>query len=65
MVRKLSLGESVRILVNDKDHELKARRVLDKVGVDMTRIQFFRVPTNRGWARDFGPIFVKRISLIL
>ncbi|MCA9500086.1 MAG: agmatine deiminase family protein, partial [Nitrospira sp.] len=59
MVRKLSLGESVRILVNDKDHELKARRVLDKVGVDMTRIQFFRVLTNRGWARDFGPIFVK------
>jgi agmatine deiminase len=60
MVRKLSLGESVRIFVNDKDHELKARRVLDKVGVDLTRIQFFRVPTNRGWARDFGPIFVKR-----
>ncbi|HNP59935.1 MAG TPA: agmatine deiminase family protein [Nitrospirales bacterium] len=60
MVRKLSLGEDVRILVNDKDHELKARRVLDKVGVDMTRIQFFRIPTNRGWARDFGPIFVKR-----
>lgn len=60
MVRRLSLGESIRILVNDKAHELKARRVLDKVGVDMTRIQFFRVPTNRGWARDFGPIFVKR-----
>ncbi len=59
MVRKLSLGESVRMLVNDKAHELKARRVLDKVGVDMTRIKFFRVPTNRGWARDFGPIFVK------
>ncbi len=60
MVRKLSGGETVRILVNDKDHELKARRLLDKVGADMIRIQFFRVPTNRGWARDFGPIFVKR-----
>jgi agmatine deiminase len=60
MVRKLSGGEIVRILVNDKDHELKARRVLDKVGVDMTRIQFFCIPTNRGWARDFGPIFVKQ-----
>ena len=60
MVRKLSSGESVRIFVNDKDHELKAQRVLDKVAVDMTRIRFFRIPTNRGWARDFGPIFVKR-----
>ncbi|MEX0829467.1 MAG: agmatine deiminase family protein [Nitrospirales bacterium] len=59
MVRKLSGGEIVRILVNDKAHELKARRVLDKIGVEMTRIQFFRIPTNRGWARDFGPIFLK------
>lgn len=60
MVRKLSVGETVRILVNDQNHELKARRVLDKVGVDMTRIQFFHIQTNRGWARDFGPIFLKR-----
>ncbi|MCA9419377.1 MAG: agmatine deiminase family protein [Nitrospira sp.] len=60
MVRKLSSGELVRIVVNDKDHEFKARRVLEKVGCDLTRIQFFRLPTNRGWARDFGPIFVKR-----
>ena len=57
MVRKLAEGEMVRILVNDKAHELKARRVLDKVGVDATRVQFFRIPTNRGWTRDFGPIF--------
>ena len=60
MVRKLSGGEIVRILVNDKAHELKAQRVLDKVGAEMTRVQFFRIPTNRGWARDFGPIFVKQ-----
>ena len=26
----------------------------------MTRVEFFRVPTNRGWTRDFGPIFVKK-----
>jgi len=60
MVRKLSGGEIVRILVNDKAHELKARRVLGNVGVEMIRVQFFRIPTNRGWARDFGPIFVKQ-----
>lgn len=62
MVRKLSLGEIVRILVNDKAHEEKARIVLEKVGVDPLRIQFFRIPTNRGWARDFGPIFVKHVD---
>jgi agmatine deiminase len=30
------------------------------VGVDLARVEFFRFPTNRGWTRDFGPIFIKR-----
>ena len=60
IVRKLTEGETVRILVNDKSHETKAKRVLGRVGVDLSRVEFFRVPTNRGWTRDFGPIFVKR-----
>jgi len=25
-------------------------------------IRFFRIPTNRGWTRDYGPIFVRRDS---
>jgi agmatine deiminase len=60
IVRKLSPGEIVRILVNSKAHELSARRVLKKAGVDLSRIQFFRFPTDRGWTRDFGPMFVGR-----
>ena len=59
IVRKLSVGEIVRILVNDKSHEEKAQRVLERVGVDLSHVEFFRIPTNRGWTRDFGPIFVK------
>jgi agmatine deiminase len=34
--------------------------VLEQVGVNLKRIEFFRSPTNRGWTRDSGPIFVKR-----
>jgi agmatine deiminase len=60
IVRKLALGELVRILVNSKAHEAKARRILSRVGVDFTRVEFFRFPTNRGWTRDSGPIFVRR-----
>ncbi|HSO74561.1 MAG TPA: agmatine deiminase family protein [Blastocatellia bacterium] len=60
IVKKLAPGEIVRIIVNDKRHEEKARRVLLRSGVDLTRIEFFRFPTNRGWTRDFGPMFVKR-----
>ncbi len=59
IVRQLSTSERVRILVNDKAHELKARRVLERIGVEFEPIEFMRIPTNRGWTRDFGPIFLK------
>ena len=60
ITRKIALGEIARILINNEAHEMQARRVLDKVGADSSRIEFFRFPTNRGWTRDFGPLFVKR-----
>jgi agmatine deiminase len=60
IVRQIAPGETVRILVNSKAHEEKARRILGRVGVDPTRVEFFRFPTDRGWTRDFGPMFVKR-----
>ncbi len=58
IVRHLSRGEVVRLLVNSADHEQEAHSVLSRVGVDASRVEFFRHPTNRGWTRDFGPIFV-------
>ncbi|MFH0954134.1 MAG: agmatine deiminase family protein [Verrucomicrobiota bacterium] len=60
MVRKIAAGESVRILVNSKAHEMRARRILERVGVNPRRVEFLRFPTNRSWTRDLGPIFVKR-----
>ena len=59
IVRKIVLGEIVRIIVNDEKHEAKARSVLNHVGVDPQAVEFFRIPTDRGWTRDFGPIFVR------
>jgi len=60
IVRKLADGEIVRILVPSKSHETRARRVLKRVGAATDRVEFFRWPTDRGWSRDFGPIFVRR-----
>ncbi len=60
IVRTLAPGEVVRILVNSGAHEARARRVLDRTGIDPARTEFFRFPTNRGWTRDFGPCFVRR-----
>lgn len=59
IVRHLAPGEIVRILVNSAAHEREARRVLTAVGVDLDRVEFFRIPTNRGWTRDLGPMFVR------
>jgi agmatine deiminase len=60
MVRKIAAGETARILVESAGHEAKARRVLARTGADLSRVAFFRFPTDRGWTRDFGPIFVLR-----
>lgn len=60
IVRHLVRGERVRILVNDRAHEAAARSALSESRVDLAQVEFFRFPTNRGWTRDFGPIFVRR-----
>jgi len=60
IVRKLAPWETVRILVNSASHQAEARRVLTKCGVDLAQVEFLCFPTNRGWTRDFGPIFVKK-----
>lgn len=58
IVRHLHTGEMVNILVNDAAGEKRARGVLAKAKIDMARIRFFRLPTDRVWTRDFGPIFL-------
>jgi agmatine deiminase len=60
IARHIAPDELVRILVNDRTCESSACRILKRVGVDPARIEFFRFPTDRGWMRDIGPIFVKR-----
>ncbi|HEY9231007.1 MAG TPA: agmatine deiminase family protein [Blastocatellia bacterium] len=60
IIRRLAPAERLHIIVNSERHETQAQRVLTKAGVDLTRVVFFRFPTNRGWTRDFGPIFVRR-----
>ncbi len=60
IARKLAPGELLRILVNSRAQEAGPRRLLTRVGVDLSRVEFHRFPTNRSWTRDFGPLFVRR-----
>ena len=60
IVRKVVAGEAVRILVQSHRHEERAKRVLQRAGVQSTQVAWYRIPTNRGWLRDCGPLFVTR-----
>jgi agmatine deiminase len=60
VVRHLVPGERVRVLVDDAPMERRAAALLRRVGVDLGRVDFFRVPTDRSWIRDYGPLFVRR-----
>ena len=70
IVRHLSRSERVQILVNDEAAEIKARELLAKAAVlpasavesggPSGAVAFVRIPTNRVWTRDYGPIFLKR-----
>lgn len=60
IVRKISPGERVRILVNHKADERLARLYLIRAGADLSRVEFIVHPTNRSWTRDTGPTFVRR-----
>jgi agmatine deiminase len=59
MVRWITRGETVRMVVRSKAEEKIARRYLARAGADVARVQFVVHATNRGWTRDSGPLFVK------
>ncbi len=58
IVRILSRNERVRILVKDAALQRDAKALLAKLGVDLRKVDFFRIPTDRVWTRDSGAIFV-------
>lgn len=60
IVRKIAPGEIVRILVNSPAEREAAVSYLKRAGADPSRVEFIVHPTNRGWTRDSGPIFVAR-----
>ena len=60
IVRKITEGETVRLMVNSALEQKKARRYLIRAGVNVRRVEFIVHPTNRSWTRDSGPVFVRR-----
>jgi agmatine deiminase len=59
IVRKLAAVERVRILVQSPAVEKQAHRVLEKAGANLDAIEFIPRETDRVWARDYCPLFVR------
>ncbi|HLH03581.1 MAG TPA: agmatine deiminase family protein [Bryobacteraceae bacterium] len=59
IVRHLARVERVRILVENADAREQAHNVLRKCHADLQAVDFFELPTDRSWTRDFCPTFVR------
>ncbi len=62
IVRHLSQVERVHLLVENHEAQLRVRSILKKSGANLDAVDFFPVPTDRGWLRDSGPICVRNGS---
>jgi agmatine deiminase len=58
IVRHLSRVETVFIVVSGGKAKRRAADMLDRAGVDLARVRFFKAATDRAWLRDSGPTFV-------
>ncbi len=59
IVRHLARVERVEILVENKGAEERAAAILERCSARMAAVRFHRCRTDRGWTRDYGPIFVR------
>ncbi len=60
VIRNLTLGERVRLIVADQRMQKAAGAALEKSQVDVSRVDFVKLPTDRSWTRDFLPLFVTK-----
>jgi agmatine deiminase len=63
IVRYLSSGEQVQIVVRSRTMMERVADQLDAVGVNLDSIRFLKAATNRSWLRDTGPTFVVKNDL--
>lgn len=59
IIRQIARTQTLRLLVKDKAMESAAKAMLEQSHVNMDKVEFYHIPTNRVWVRDSGPIFIK------
>jgi len=59
IVRHLSQVERVYLIVENRAAESRVRSMLKNSGANLDAVDFLRIPTDRGWMRDSGPICIR------
>jgi agmatine deiminase len=59
IVRLVATRERVHLIVENAAMERRAKSMLHRAGTNLENVSFHRWPTDRGWLRDSGPIFVR------
>jgi agmatine deiminase len=59
IVRLLAARERVQLIVESPASERRIRSMLRRAGANLDRVSFHAWPTDRGWTRDSGPIFLR------
>ncbi len=58
IVRLLTRGERVNIVIKGRKRRERVAEQLDAHGVDLEKVTFFKAATDRVWLRDSGPTFL-------
>ena len=59
IVRLLAEREHVHLIVEHEPAGRRVRTMLERTGVNLDKVSLHEWPTDRGWLRDSGPIFVR------
>jgi agmatine deiminase len=57
-IKAVSQGENVGIVANDERLKQYITTELERINVDLSKIEFVIKPTNDAWCRDHGPAFL-------
>ena len=58
MTEALHKGELVNIIAYNGREKRRIKNLLASRGIDMSRVNLYRYPTDDVWIRDNGPMFV-------
>ena len=59
IVRLLAAHEHVHLIVENAAAQSRVRSILKRAGANLNAVSFHAWPTDRGWTRDSGPIFIR------